>query len=353
MRARRVDEPAWLKRSPQSHAHREQQNAKRSRRGGWGEGFLRGWVVCGSPSCLASSMCACLLSSPPGFLGRRGGRRGAVSVLPWHRLSAPLSERRGWFRCAGWWCRLGWWCQPWVERLLCCRLLTADLAGRDAALPARAAEVVPGAEGTEIAEAVVVSVADVVGVRGVQAADDAGVGADVLALPVVALHDLLAQGRPVRRERHPSGAALPSRHQPSTAAALRRGGLGVVNIPPGASRIAARHRGSGTPPQLEREPDPRYTPGRCCISSTAVHGRTDRTSASVSSSMRDHDQPRACVDSVRGSLSTWRNGHSVRRASPYTARVLSHRPGTDRAGDWLLCVQGSRDARTGCSSCSC
>jgi hypothetical protein len=79
-------------------------------------------------------------------------------------------------------------------------------------LLARAAQVVPGAEGAEVLEAVVVAVADVVAVGRVQAARLTGVGALVLALVLVTLEDGEAAAFPVGRERDPAGAAGPAGH---------------------------------------------------------------------------------------------------------------------------------------------
>jgi len=81
-----------------------------------------------------------------------------------------------------------------------------------AALLAGAAQVVPGAEGAEVLEPVVVAVADVVAVGGVQPAWFAGVGALVLALVLVALADGEASAFPVGRERDPAGASRPAAH---------------------------------------------------------------------------------------------------------------------------------------------
>lgn len=80
------------------------------------------------------------------------------------------------------------------------------------ALLTGAARVVTGAEGAEVLEPVVVAVADLVAVGGVQAACLTGVGALVLALVLVALEDGEALAFPVGGERDAAGASAPAGH---------------------------------------------------------------------------------------------------------------------------------------------
>lgn len=79
-----------------------------------------------------------------------------------------------------------------------------------AALLARTAQVVPGAEGTKLLDAVVV--AGVVDVGGVEPADLACIGALVLALVLVPLEDDESPMLPVGRERDSAGTAGPAGH---------------------------------------------------------------------------------------------------------------------------------------------
>jgi hypothetical protein len=80
---------------------------------------------------------------------------------------------------------------------------------------------VPGAEGAEVLEAVVVAVDDLVAARRVQAARFTAVGALVLALVLVALEDGEAPCFPVGRERDP-GCCRTSRSREELAPGKRR-----------------------------------------------------------------------------------------------------------------------------------
>lgn len=99
-----------------------------------------------------------------------------------------------------------------MGRAFCCGPCSSGCLRCLAALLTGAAQVVPGAEGAEVLEAVVGAVADMVAVGRVQAARLTGVRALVLALVLVTLEDGEAPMLSVGGERDPAGAAGPAGH---------------------------------------------------------------------------------------------------------------------------------------------